>query len=1045
MKLVKYQEGHEISKEITPRGRSRNVIAQLLGLDPLSTVPELPERPAKVTATEVSVLRSQTDGQFMQVESSIWHSVAQQKSVPRIYWQHEAESFDHVVGVDSVYDDSEKRQLNVLQGKMELQSLKSWSTSRSAVLEPERLATAEDVRTLKRMKMKKLISPNDVCVSSNLGVSFAGYDDSEEIEEAIDILQSNKDLFSKFLEQPDSLFVRHLQKGKLNTVLHSQLNGSSNQMLTYNVEDSSGSREGVGRPHLIKHRKSLSTEEQTQHMPHAALPSLRQKSRGKVNGDDEYPIIHENEVRNGGFQSPTKIVLLKPSSEKIKDQKPNKLSRSSYQTVPSTAAKELKEDNSQDVLELLTDKLRKVQGSAKREERLGRQRNGHCYGNDCRETRENAREIARQVRETITGEIMQGHATRRKSTSSFAINHVDIVTRGLPTEDELQYSDHYKASSAVSSTTIKQTSCFEPQRNNGQHFTLPVDYAYPGDHIHSKQRIRQLMIGQNKGSSNGGSQIHRQNGLTVNAKNSPREKNIRLADKDAENCNTCSTGSADKTCTDIQLKRGEARPKQARYAERLGKILLETNKTKVDVAVQSLLSRDRRLSSNCKTVAKKHLFNQNSLSLQPCNSNLRQDVPAPVPGEMRNTEASIKPALTESNTLFEEPHDFTSSFASCSETDLARFESAFPNYNGMTGRDNQQELSHQTTQACAVIEENCEHQTLPESPRNSTTLSTAETVNDKCEMLSALSKNSSTMGKYTTSVDFKEATSKLQELRLRLQLLKKEEQDTPPMDMNSSHNVTTEEADLINNHQSDRAAACNSLPQSALEHFEDGSIHMADRFSLDLNTLEHLGGNNPPKVPNLLYPIEADSTWNSVQRSNNEYFDTAQVACSSVEVMEMQYMNNILAASRLSCSSTYTIISKWHSPTQPLDPQIFSTLENSYKDTGVMVNGKCSFDTSCRRLLFDFVNEVLVKILAGHLDRCTWPRTLKATLRKELWHLVWKDLCKLYCGGAYTIEHLVAKDIAQLGMDLVQHIEKVGIELEAAILNDLIEEVLLDT
>lgn len=178
---------------------------------------------------------------------------------------------------------------------------------------------------------------------------------------------------------------------------------------------------------------------------------------------------------------------------------------------------------------------------------------------------------------------------------------------------------------------------------------------------------------------------------------------------------------------------------------------------------------------------------------------------------------------------------------------------------------------------------------------------------------------------------------------------------------------------------------------------------------------------------------------------------------------EMLYVKNILVASGFTEDGS-AALTWWYAPGQPLNPCLFQKIESSSfdqeKDIGehnqaaskISKQGKEMFNVLRRRLLFDHASEVLSNVLGPHFNRRLWLSSPKPTLRaptgqdlvKLVWSRVWCSLCS-HSGSQETLENLVTKDLGKGGdwLDLGAEIEAAGLDVEKAILDDLIEEALL--
>lgn len=203
--------------------------------------------------------------------------------------------------------------------------------------------------------------------------------DSKEFDDALEVLDSNKDLLLKFLQQPDSLFTKHLhdlQKGlpephcsRVPTVKSSQPLRSENSSLSQRTQRESQRKNHSRSPH--------NCQADTLNHSSAVLGPLK-LSKVRV------------EEKNHQALQPMKIVVLKPNLEKSQNATRISSSPRSSHYLPSDCRKHK---------ELLDIKTREadIWGKKKVSGDLETLR-----PNSSRESREIAREITRKMRNTLT-------------------------------------------------------------------------------------------------------------------------------------------------------------------------------------------------------------------------------------------------------------------------------------------------------------------------------------------------------------------------------------------------------------------------------------------------------------------------------------------------------------------------------------------------------------------------------------------------------------------------------------------------------------------
>lgn len=165
---IKMLVAHEMSKEVASKNNSSNVIAKLMGLE------ALPQG-----HSELAVHRIQSKGYSQNTQS---HS-----GVPLDYWENEVHSRGQDEYKDVYEIKKQSEQINFV-GDLSLQEMrdidnpseKKMTLIRQKFIEAKRLSTDEKLRQ------------------------------SEEFQDALEILNSNKELFLKVLQEPNSIFTKHL-------------------------------------------------------------------------------------------------------------------------------------------------------------------------------------------------------------------------------------------------------------------------------------------------------------------------------------------------------------------------------------------------------------------------------------------------------------------------------------------------------------------------------------------------------------------------------------------------------------------------------------------------------------------------------------------------------------------------------------------------------------------------------------------------------------------------------------------------------------------
>ncbi|KAI3944388.1 hypothetical protein MKW98_006549 [Papaver atlanticum] len=175
---------------------------------------------------------------------------------------------------------------------------------------------------------------------------------------------------------------------------------------------------------------------------------------------------------------------------------------------------------------------------------------------------------------------------------------------------------------------------------------------------------------------------------------------------------------------------------------------------------------------------------------------------------------------------------------------------------------------------------------------------------------------------------------------------------------------------------------------------------------------------------------------------------------------EFRYVSRILKCTGIE-SDTVVSITRWFSPSHPLDPSMFNHLENFYNSTTSSTNYSSGHhqNRSNRRLLFNLVDEILVDILRPYLNMKPWMNTTMNNYlikKKKLMRgdQLLKEICKqiekspcAYCLILQDIDALIEKDLppnANLRtVPVLEEGESIVCEIERDILDSLVDELAL--
>ncbi|KAI3982513.1 hypothetical protein MKX01_031252, partial [Papaver californicum] len=174
---------------------------------------------------------------------------------------------------------------------------------------------------------------------------------------------------------------------------------------------------------------------------------------------------------------------------------------------------------------------------------------------------------------------------------------------------------------------------------------------------------------------------------------------------------------------------------------------------------------------------------------------------------------------------------------------------------------------------------------------------------------------------------------------------------------------------------------------------------------------------------------------------------------------EFRYVSRILKCTGIE-SDTVVSITRWFSPSHPLDPSMFNHLEDFYNSTSsTSYSSGHHQNRSNRRLLYNLVDEILVDILRPYLNMKPWMNTTmnnylikkKKLMRgdqllKEICLQIQKSPCA-NCSILQDIDALIEKDLPQNAnlhsVPVLEEGESIVCEIERDILDSLVHELAL--
>ncbi|XP_072985636.1 uncharacterized protein [Typha latifolia] len=358
----------EVSKEVEIRHPSPSLVARLMGLD---TLPPPPPRVHKQQSNVGNHLRSASSMGFQDK-----YVFSEDHSHKRSGDEHL--EFKDVFEVMEAPDLTKHKSQKVRKGKLSSKNSKcDMDFIRQKFMDAKRLSADE------------------------------AFQNSNELNDALEILDMNKDLFLEFLQEPNSLLSRHLQ----------DLNGSPPSPHGRHIRRSRSSRDRkCDRTEIClkSERRSLNCDAVSKDFRKSSTKpaaSLISHSVKEHSGSLPHRSVRShNEGETGSCMHPTKIVILKPSLEKMAGAIPlgQEMAHIHYRRTAESPESQnqgiLQEGNVQPKLSDSLETLRpKIKGS-----------------------RELAREITQQMRQTIncgTRKVLNVNIANEGScTSSYMVS-----------------------------------------------------------------------------------------------------------------------------------------------------------------------------------------------------------------------------------------------------------------------------------------------------------------------------------------------------------------------------------------------------------------------------------------------------------------------------------------------------------------------------------------------------------------------------------------------------------------------------------------------
>ncbi|CAL9002459.1 unnamed protein product [Prunus brigantina] len=265
---IKKLLAEEMLRETEPRRRSPSVIAKLMGLDGLP--PQQPAHRQQKSISENCLQRTRL------VEKEEKSSMCYDRHSSRKNSKEQQEFKD----VFEVFEAS----------NVEGRSYSSRGNANSKLSDAEMAFVRQKFMDAKRLSTDERLQ------------------DSKEFHDALEVLDSNKDLLLKFLQQPDSLFAKHLHDlqggphsrcGRIASMKSSEAQRYENIDLGWTSVRETPRKNNCKSPQ--EHRDSFSSHSDSRHAGHSSLKSS----------------LNLSEAKNESSIPPTRIVVLKPNLGKM--------------------------------------------------------------------------------------------------------------------------------------------------------------------------------------------------------------------------------------------------------------------------------------------------------------------------------------------------------------------------------------------------------------------------------------------------------------------------------------------------------------------------------------------------------------------------------------------------------------------------------------------------------------------------------------------------------------------------------------------------------
>lgn len=1016
--LIAEEISQELARAAEPKSRPPSVVTRLMGLDALPS--DRNEPGPQSGELETSLQRAPSDrlqlGKSPARSSSRGfksggpptRSVSDLSSSRRSSWEEHTTTFE---SLSSSQSHSREQDPN--------RAFDPWKDWKSE--ERTRMQALDDLDVqlaAKQILIKKKLSEAKLgLLSKHSGPQEKLYE-SKEFMDAIDFLQANKDFFARFLEEPDSLFAKHLRnseetpsRGKVE-----ELGKHSKKYSTGALQNDIRAQMWSREPPDLQRSPHRGSERSRERLSENGIFSqdFSVKAQHKQMKSSRYVVNIEEECQ----QAPTRIVVLKPGPGKVRNLM--SLSQSSPRSPREFFdAMEVVKESSMEVLQDLRHKLQQEDGGGDLRKTWA---SVNEHSKPVRDPREIAREIARQVRENV---IKDMKSNLKKGTMSETGPARKIELSGIVDHDMSGVNASCKGSSVVSGRDDRYMPVLSSQGLDKK--------ALRGDKGELRRSLFvETCVAQSTdppGAALRSHHRHRDRGGRLHKQRGPRVRGVEVvyASRNHSVIETevdCDTDSCTHSVCESEAD-AYAKSKNPACITLLRSRSVPTSHPSFHDGVQEM---DEGIVQNGIFVAGEEKmidvdgsFDAAIHQSGPFKRSVFSRKRVGAKGNLSKSKAYVKD-LEETSVRIQELPTKKSHQDGCSELEKAQHQ--IDDLGPVIESDSSvSSLDNFLTLEAALMAEDLDGPKLPagatslttegnamsrkpkllspsESPRKLSLTDVEATAvdpvasKDPSEQPSPVSVLDAPFHEETASpMDFTEISSGLQELRVRLQLLKFVDQEA----VSIPEEYQEEDCELI----------------------EDANNH--------------------------LHSIVNDVDC-SPQRIEDSDLLVDGIVCPQGREPELIYLKRVLAASGFTVDSA-TVLTRWHSPSQPLAACIFERVENSYGSN----SEEGGLGAQTRHLLFDGVNEILLQVLGPHVNCRTWWKyphmSSSMPLGRDLVGQVWSGICKLlrsHAEGQDTLGSLVAEDLANKDrwQDFYPDTEIVILGVEKAIWNDLLEETL---